>query len=55
MGDFCKDCSIEMFGKDFQELANLCQAGYVVQVLCENCGYIWVDESGTKVAEDNDG
>jgi hypothetical protein len=49
MADFCRDCSIEMFGKDYRELADLCKPGHMVQVICEGCGFIWVDENGVKV------
>lgn len=50
MADFCKQCSIEMFGKDHRELAHdndpplESEHGYVD--LCENCGWTLVDNDG---------
>jgi len=57
MADFCKQCSIEMFNKDFKELANLSteedtKNGLFPMVLCEGCGYIQVDHTGVCVSED---
>jgi len=56
MADFCKSCSIEMFGKDHGDLKNLggkdaepLQPGFGYQALCENCGPILVDEEGAKI------
>lgn len=51
MADFCKQCSIELFGEDTRDLAGL---GYGLSlapdegfvVICEGCGYILVDEEG---------
>lgn len=54
MADFCKECSLEDFGRDFGDLANLSteadtkNALYAV-VLCEGCGPIQVDHTGTRV------
>lgn len=51
MADFCTQCSIEHFGKDFKELANLMpaekytdEAGCVT--ICEGCGETIVDIDG---------
>ena len=52
MADFCKDCSIELFGEDFKELANIAREGEAAQVLCESCGYIWVNSKGEKIKMD---
>ena len=49
MADFCSQCSIEHFGKDFGDLANLCGNGEVAQVICEGCGLIWVDHDGARI------
>ncbi len=56
MADFCKQCSIEHFGKDFKELARPDYApkltdedkeqGMGWAVLCEGCGFIIVDDDG---------
>jgi hypothetical protein len=57
MADFCKQCSIDMFGKDFKELADLTkpedwQAGLAVATICEGCGPIQVDPEGNCVSPD---
>lgn len=42
MSWFCQQCSIEMFGKDFKELA-----WYKEHMdLCETCGWIRVNKEG---------
>lgn len=51
MADFCKQCSEEIFGKDFRELAGLrTQADYAeglgACVICEGCGPVVVDTDG---------
>lgn len=57
MADFCHQCSVEMFGKDFNDLANLSTAEdserdvYAV-VICEGCGVIQVDHRGTCISAD---
>ena len=43
MADFCKQCSLENFDKDFQELAWGDSDHYD---LCESCGYVLVDMYG---------
>ena len=58
MADFCKQCSIDHFGEDSGDLANLGkpeetlepEEGYAV--ICEGCGYILVDKAGNCVACD---
>lgn len=53
MADFCKQCSVEMFGKDFGDLANLCEDKTALPVvICEGCGVVQVDHSGQCVSED---
>lgn len=46
MADFCRQCSIEIFGSDFKELAGLCKEDEVAGVICEGCGYTYVDHNG---------
>jgi hypothetical protein len=55
MADFCKTCSIRVFGEDMKDLAGLCQEDEMAQVLCEGCGYIWVDKDGKKIEETDGG
>jgi hypothetical protein len=57
MADFCKACSIDNFGKDFEELAGLSTpeqtaAGLFPVVICEGCGPIQVDHEGKCVSSD---
>lgn len=59
MADFCQQCSTEIFGKDFKELANLmppekydAAKGIGCGALCEGCGdYIVVDIDGKCIAD----
>lgn len=56
MADFCKQCSIEIFGKDFGELAGLTTVedwanGKAVVALCEDCGPIQVDPDGNCITD----
>ena len=51
MADFCKQCSIENFGCDYKDLAELCSKEDNMQdryneVLCEGCGSIQVNYLG---------
>jgi hypothetical protein len=55
MADFCKDCSIKIFGEDSGDFRGLTTTedwknGYACVVLCEGCGgYIQVDPEGKRV------
>jgi len=56
MADFCKQCSIKLFGEDCRDLAKgederklnhwEIVLGYGWSVLCEGCGFILVDDDG---------
>lgn len=51
MADFCKQCSLETFGRDYRELAELLDKehyidGYGSSALCEGCGPTVVDYEG---------
>lgn len=51
MASFCKACSIDTFGQDFNDLAGITSpaewaAGRSCSVLCEGCGPIRVDPHG---------
>jgi len=57
MADFCKQCSIDVFGKDFEELAKITteenwKKGKACCVICEGCGMIQVDPDGNCVSKD---
>lgn len=57
MADFCAKCSIETFGKDYGDLANLSTpeqtaAGLFPVVICEGCGTVQVDHLGKCVTPD---
>jgi len=57
MADFCKQCSIENFGEDFGDLADLSteestKMGLFPVALCEGCGLILVDHTGKCVSSD---
>lgn len=51
MADFCKQCSEEIFGRDFGDMEGLSTqedtaSGKFAVVLCEGCGSIQVDHTG---------
>ncbi len=51
MADYCKACSIEIFGEDYGELAGITarkdwEKGLACSVICEGCGVIHVDPDG---------
>lgn len=51
MADYCKQCSVELFGEDFGDFAGLVSPydaarGMGACVLCEGCGSALVDNSG---------
>lgn len=51
MADFCKQCSKEIFGRDYRELAALitedeAKQGLMACVLCEGCGPVQVNIDG---------
>ena len=57
MADFCKQCSLEIFGEDLRDLADITsksdwQMGYSRLVLCEGCGPIQVDPDGNCINDD---
>ena len=53
MADFCKQCSIAVFGEDFGDMANLGEPVFgddtIFVVLCEHCGPTHVKIDGTCV------
>lgn len=55
MADFCRDCSIAMFGEDTKDLAKLMrEESYTSErgaiALCECCGPIVVDFEGKRMS-----
>lgn len=56
MADFCKHCSISVWGYDTKDLADLGPAAdedgkpWFYSVLCETCGPIRVDAKGARVS-----
>lgn len=56
MANFCRQCSIDMFGRDFKELAGdtteeQTKHGIVANVICEGCGFIQVNHLGECVTK----
>lgn len=54
MADFCMECSIELFGQDFKDLADISteentKNGLYACVLCESCDPIKVDHTGKRI------
>lgn len=52
MADFCQQCSMDVFGQDFGDLAGLVAPGRCAKVLCEGCGITWVSHDGRCISED---
>jgi hypothetical protein len=52
MADFCKQCSIQIFGKDFEEMSGLCRDDQLALVICEGCGPVQVNHLGECVSAD---
>lgn len=57
MSDFCKQCSKDVFGEDFGDMAKISTPedtakGLYASVLCEDCGYIQVDHEGNCITHD---
>jgi len=57
MADFCRQCSIDIFGEDHRELAGITtqeawEDGRAACVICEGCGFIQVDPEGNCVSFD---
>lgn len=59
MADFCKQCSIDVFGEDHRDMAGLTTPkdtaeGLFMAVLCEDCGMCLVNHEGECVSKDCD-
>jgi len=57
MADFCRQCSIELWGEDFGDFKNLGNGrvlleGYGWPALCEGCGPILIDAAGNCISDD---
>jgi hypothetical protein len=56
MADFCKACSIEIWGEDHKDLVGQTTLEHwkkntAAVVICEGCGFIQVDPEGNCVSE----
>ena len=56
MADFCKQCSIDLFGEDFGDFKNISteentKNKLFLTALCEGCGLIQVDHNGICVSK----
>lgn len=55
MADFCYDCFNRIFGDGTNnDMKDLCAPDEKASVLCEGCGWIWVDCNGKRIAEEKD-
>jgi len=57
MADFCKQCSIRIFGKDFGDLKGITkkedfEKDLACIVICEGCVTIQVDPEGNCISKD---
>ena len=56
MADFCKQCSIDTFGKDYGDMKNISTIAdtrkrLYAATLCEDCGPTQVDHTGKCIAK----
>ena len=57
MAGYCRGCSKELFGEDYNDFAGLITPeqfadGVKAEVLCEGCGHwIYVDHEGKKLGD----
>jgi len=50
MAEFCKSCALDTWGESVpSDFAGLCGLGEQTSVLCEGCGWIWVDSKGARI------
>ncbi len=49
MADFCKQCSIAIFGDDLRDMSDIATGDSIASVLCEGCGATYVDATGACV------
>jgi hypothetical protein len=53
MADYCAECADRLFGSaKFGGLVGLCEEGECVVVLCEGCGTVVIDHTGTVCRDD---
>lgn len=57
MAEFCKQCSLNYFGKDFEDFKGITTVedwakDMAACVLCEGCGSIQVNPDGECISED---
>lgn len=50
MASFCRQCSEKTFHQPDPDMIGLCNEGFVIAVLCEECGPIEVDHTGKCVS-----
>ncbi|KJZ17375.1 hypothetical protein TW86_03720 [Halomonas sp. S2151] len=49
MAEFCRECCVEVWGRDTGDLKDLCDESTLASVICEGCGPILVDHQGVRV------
>jgi hypothetical protein len=58
MADFCRQCALELWGEDQEDLAHFgkgkppLEPGYGYPCICEGCGYIRVNDLGECLEDD---
>ncbi len=57
MADYCLECSISLWGRDYGDLAEQStvedtEAGLYTVDICEGCGVIQIDHTGRCVSKD---
>jgi hypothetical protein len=57
MASYCKQCSIDIFGEDYNDFKNISSEddtnnGLYALVICEGCGITQVDHTGKCVCSD---
>lgn len=51
MAEFCKQCTKALFHEEVNDFEGLCEKDEMVEVLCEGCGYTYVDWKGRCVGK----
>lgn len=53
MADFCRTCTIELFGEEFADKNDMVMPSmpddHVIIGLCEHCGPGWFDNKGNRI------
>ncbi len=52
MADYCQQCSIDIFGKDYEDFKGMVGKGDILNDICEGCGRTNMDHTGKCLGND---